>query len=217
MKWLKLRNQKIAAILAAVSIVMLTGCSSAKTVQEPASNQETTGYETEVGQNTSDVSESQEEKTADTVGTFNTTDILGTAYTEKIFEDSELTMVNVFTTWCTPCVEELPELEKLYQAMKGKGVKVVGIVMDTVNENGKQDQEIIEKAKVLKERTGVTYPLLIPDAANLNGRLSGINSYPETFFVDKDGNIVGESYNGSGGMEDWKEVVENELANLERK
>ncbi len=39
-------------------------------------------------------------------------------------------MVNIFTTWCSPCVAEMPELEKLYQQMKDKGVGVVGVVLD---------------------------------------------------------------------------------------
>ena len=48
----------------------------------------------------------------------------------------------------------------------------------------------------------------------MNGRLTGIQAFPETFFVDKDGNIVGETYSGSGSLEDWLEVVEQELANV---
>ncbi len=51
---------------------------------------------------------------ATNVGTFETTDIDGNTYTEKVFSDYDLTLVNAFTTWCSPCVNELPELEKLY-------------------------------------------------------------------------------------------------------
>lgn len=134
---------------------------------------------------------------ATTVGSFETTDIEGNAYTEKVFSDYDLTLVNAFTTWCSPCVNEMPELEKLYEEMKDQGVGVVGMVLDTVNDNGETDEAVVEKAKVLKEKTGVTYPLLIPDAGNLNGRISGIQSFPESFFVDKDGNIVGEAIMGS--------------------
>ena len=63
----------------------------------------------------------------------------------------------------------------------------------------------------MAEQTGVTYPFLIPDAGYLNGRLMGINAVPETFFVDKDGNIVGETYTGSRSLDEWKSVVEQEL------
>ena len=151
---------------------------------------------------------------ATTVGSFETTDIEGNAYTEKVFSDYDLTLVNAFTTWCSPCVNEMPELEKLYEEMKDQGVGVVGMVLDTVNDNGETDEAVVEKAKVLKEKTGVTYPLLIPDAGNLNGRISGLQSFPESFFVDKDGNIVGEAIMGSNDLEGWKEAVEKELEEI---
>lgn len=151
---------------------------------------------------------------ATTVGSFETTDIEGNAYTEKVFSDYDLTLVNAFTTWCSPCVNEMPELEKFYEEMKDQGVGVVGMVLDTVNDNGETDEAVVEKAKVLKEKTGVTYPLLIPDAGNLNGRISGIQSFPESFFVDKDGNIVGEAIMGSNDLEGWKEAVEKELEEI---
>jgi len=48
----------------------------------------------------------------------------------------------------------------------------------------------------------------------MNGRLSDMQSYPETFFVDKNGNIVGKTYGGSAGLEEWTEVAEKELAAL---
>ena len=151
---------------------------------------------------------------ADTVGTFETTDIDGNAYTEKVFSDYDLTLVNAFTTWCSPCVNEMPELEKLYEEMKEQGVGVVGMVLDTVGDDGSVNDETVKKAQVLKEKTGVTYPLLIPDSGFLNGRIQGLQSFPESFFVDKEGNIVGDPIMGSNDFDGWKEAVENQLAAL---
>ena len=151
---------------------------------------------------------------ADNVGTFETTDIDGNTYTEKVFSDYDLTLVNAFTTWCSPCVNEMPELEKLYQEMKDQGVGVVGKVLDSVSEDGTPDDSIVQKAQLLKEKTGVTYPLLIPDKGFLNGRISGLQSFPESFFVDKDGNIVGDPIMGSNTFDGWKEAVEKQLAAL---
>ena len=151
---------------------------------------------------------------ADNVGTFETTDIDGNTYTEKVFSDYDLTLVNAFTTWCSPCVNEMPELEELYQEMKDQGVGVVGMVLDSVSEDGTPDDSIIQKAQLLKEKTGVTYPLLIPDKGFLNGRISGLQSFPESFFVDKDGNIVGDPIMGSNTFDGWKEAVEKQLAAL---
>lgn len=151
---------------------------------------------------------------ADNVGTFETTDIDGNTYTEKVFSDYDLTLVNAFTTWCSPCVNEMPELEKLYQEMKDQGVGVVGMVLDSVSEDGTPDDSIVQKAQLLKKKTGVTYPLLIPDKGFLNGRISGLQSFPESFFVDKDGNIVSDPIMGSNTFDGWKEAVEKQLAAL---
>lgn len=151
---------------------------------------------------------------ADNVGTFETTDIDGNTYTEKVFSDYDLTLVNAFTTWCSPCVNEMPELEELYQEMKDQGVGVVGMVLDSVSEDGTPDDSIVQKAQLLKKKTGVTYPLLIPDKGFLNGRISGLQSFPESFFVDKDGNIVSDPIMGSNTFDGWKEAVEKQLAAL---
>ena len=151
-----------------------------------------------------------------TVGKFETKGVDGKDYTEKVFSDYDLTLVNIFTTWCSPCVNEIPELEKLYEEMKEKGVGVVGVVLDTVGDDGKQDDATVKKAGVLQEKTKASYPFLIPDSTMMNGRLNGISAFPEIFFVDKEGNIVGETYSGSHSLDEWKEIVEKELANVSK-
>ena len=140
-----------------------------------------------------DTSDSTEAAEGTNVGKFETTGVDGKTYTQDIFSKYDLTMVNIFTTWCSPCVNEIPDLEKLYQEMKDKGVK---------------------KAQVLQEKTKASYPFLIPDSGMMNGRLNGISAFPETFFVDKNGNIVGETYSGSHSLDEWKEIVEKELENV---
>ena len=151
-----------------------------------------------------------------TVGKFETKGIDGKDYTEKVFSDYDLTLVNVFTTWCSPCVNEIPELEKLYEEMKEKGVGVVGVVLDTVGDDAKQNEDTVKKAGVLQEKTKASYPFLVPDSTMMNGRLNGISAFPETFFVDKEGNIVGETYSGSHSLDEWKEIVEKELENVSK-
>ena len=151
-----------------------------------------------------------------TVGKFETKGIDGKDYTEKVFSDYDLTLVNIFTTWCSPCVKEIPELQELYKEMKEKGVGVAGVVLDTTDEKGNQDEEAVKKAGILQEKTKAKYPFLIPDTTMMNGRLQGISAFPETFFVDKDGNIVGDTYTGSHTLDEWKEIVEKELKNVSK-
>ena len=142
-----------------------------------------------------------------------TVDIDGKEFSGKDFSDYDLTMVNVFATWCSPCVQEIPDLAEIQKEMKDKGVNIVGVVTDTVDQTG-ENQEALEKAKLIRERSKAEYPFLIPDKSNFNGRLSGIQAFPETFFVDKKGQIVGETYSGSRNKKAWMEIIEKELAKV---
>lgn len=149
----------------------------------------------------------------DSVGSFTTEDINGEEYTEAAFQEADLTMVNVFATWCGPCVNEIPYLAELDEKMKDKGVQVIGVVMDAVKGTEK-DEEGIKKAQILAEKTKAEYPFLLPDSGYMNGRLAYVQAFPETFFVDKNGNIVGETYSGSRSLEEWEEIVNTELEGL---
>ena len=206
---MKYRWQKICAFSLAciLCLTALSGCSS-----DQSSSSKNSGNSQNAQTEASDTK--SDSTFGKSLGEFTTQDINGKTYTQDIFKDYDLTLVNVFTTWCSPCVSEIPDLEKLHQAMADKGANVVGIVLDTLDENGDIDPSVVEKAQLLAEKTGATYPFLLPDETGLNGRLTGIDSFPETFFVDRNGNIVGETYSGSGSLEDWTEVVNQELENL---
>ena len=155
----------------------------------------------------------EEMREGDSVGSLTTEDINGEEYTEAVFQEADLTMVNVFATWCGPCVNEIPYLAELDEKMKDKGVQVIGIVMDAVKGTEK-DEEGIKKAQILAEKTKAEYPFLLPDSGYMNGRLAYVQAFPETFFVDKNGNIVGETYSGSRSLEEWEEIVNTELEGL---
>ena len=209
---MKFRMKVLCSLLTAAMCCtpVLSGCSSQ---EEPSlAQEEAEGKEQDV----LDETDGAAGEGAGNLGKFSMEDINGSAYTEELFADHDLTMVNVFTTWCTPCIREIPDLEKLHKEMEGQGVGVVGIVLDAIGSSGKVDEEAVEKAKILAEKTGAAYPFLIPDEGYLGGRLAGIAAVPETFFVDKDGNIVGETYSGSRSFEDWKGIVEKELEGVAR-
>ncbi len=148
----------------------------------------------------------------DTVGTFSTEDIFGNKYTQDLFAKYDLTLVNVFATWCSPCVEEIPELEKLRSEYEKEGIKlgVVAVVLDAKTYSG-LDEGAIERAQTLYERSGAEFPFLIPDDGDMNGRLTGIESVPESFFVNSSGVIVSEPYIGANSLKGWKKIVDSEL------
>ncbi len=208
-----MKRKKLCALFLSslFCLTLLNGCASEKNTSEEVQEQQTTSQDNDKVSN-EDSTENQESETSDdtdgNVGEFSMQDIQGETYTQDMFADYDLTMVNVFTTWCTPCVNEIPDLQKLWEEKKEQGINVVGIVLDSIDAYGTVDQETVEKAKLLSERTGAVYPFLIPDSSYMNGRLAGIEAVPETFFVDKNGDIVDETYSGSRSFEDWQSIVE---------
>lgn len=112
-------------------------------------------------------------------------------------------------------LDELKRTE-VQNEMKSKGVNIVGVVTDAVDDNG-ENKEAIEKSKLIHEKTKASYPFLMPDKTNFNGRLNGIQAMPETFFVDSNGNIVGDTYSGAKSAKEWKQVIEKELKKIKNK
>lgn len=123
---------------------------------------------------------------------FATHDIMGNEVTNEVFKDAELTVVNVWGTFCGPCIEEMPDLQALSEKYEGK-VQLIGIVGDV---NGIEDTEHVEAAKEITEQAGVKFTNLVL-SEDLYDFMSGIVGFPTTIFVDKDGTIIGDPIVGS--------------------
>lgn len=123
---------------------------------------------------------------------FTTHDIMGNEVTNEVFKDAELTVVNVWGTFCGPCIEEMPDLQALSEKYEGK-VQLIGIVGDI---NGIEDTEHVEAAKEITEQAGVKFTNLVL-SEDLYDFMSGIVGFPTTIFVDKDGTIIGDPIVGS--------------------
>ena len=211
----KRRKPAVLVLLILLVSLFLSACSSGQgTSQGGAEALESNDTESSEAAKTPDTSEEAEPETVYHVGSFTMEDINGNIHTEAMFQDYDLTMVNVFATWCSPCIAEIPDLEQLSQDMADNGVGVVGIVLDTADGEGGVDADALDAAKTLAQELETTYPFLVPDAGLMNGLLTGIQSIPTTFFVDSEGNLTGYAYVGSRSLEDWTEIVTNELERL---
>jgi len=111
-----------------------------------------------------------------------------------LFKSNNVTVVNYWFSTCKPCVGELPELEALNKKLAEKGGQVVGINTFTIG----GDKTAISEAKDILSKKGVTYKNIWFDSNSDAGKFtSGIFSYPTTYVVDKNGNIVGEPIVGA--------------------
>ena len=143
---------------------------------------------------------------------FSAKDFEGNTVTKDIFADYDLTMVNLWTTTCSYCIEEMPVLNELRKEFQDDGVRfnIISVCMDVGNTEEINDTGL-KKAKEIVEKAGAEYPALIPDSVLLEGRLKGIQAFPESFFVDSEGNVVSEPYVGAMPKNHWRVTMKNEI------
>ena len=154
-----------------------------------------------------------------TYGSFNkftTVDLSGKKVTEDIFKGKKLTMINIWATFCGPCINEMPDLAALNKEYADKDFQVIGIVCDVGYSNeGYYDSSLYQSAVEIVEMTGADYVNLLPSQSLDFIKLREVYSVPETIFVDENGNVVGSNYVGSRSLESWKIIVDSILDSME--
>lgn len=151
-----------------------------------------------------------------------TVDIEGNPVTKDLFAENDLTLINVWATFCGPCIREMPELEELHQEYRqqeyeGKKVGIIGLLVDSSTADivaGLSDEER-KLAKEIIEQTGVTYPQILVSDALAQTEFKRIAQFPTTYLVDKDGAFVGEAIAGARTREEWKQVIEEYLQKVQ--
>lgn len=116
------------------------------------------------------------------------------AKSSTLFAGNTVTVVNFWFTTCSPCVGELSDLEALNKSLSEKGGEVVGINSFTLD----GDKTAISEAKDVLTKKGASYKNIWFESNSEAGKFtSGLYSYPITYVVDKNGNIVGDPITGA--------------------
>ena len=127
---------------------------------------------------------------------FTTTDINGNIVSLSDYSGCDVIMINMWEPWCGPCVSEMPELERLYQDYKDRGVLLIGVYATEDGVDG-----------VLAD-TGVTYPILHYTEA-FDVLQTGY--VPTTVFFNSNAGIVGETEIGAHSYEEWAAILDGLL------
>ena len=159
--------------------------------------------------------QSSASETAGILSQFAAQDLQGDSINQEIFQGHKLTMVNVWATFCTPCINEMPDLGELSQEYSDKGVQIVGMVSDAMASDGSIDKEQVALAQEIVDSTAANYTHILP-GEDLYGLLYQITSVPTTFFVDEEGNQVGNTYLGAKDKEAWKAIIDQLLEEVEK-
>lgn len=194
--------KRIPFVLLGISLaglLALGGCSSAgQKTFTVTDEQETTDSPSDAEQTT---------EQAGVLSSFSTTDLDGNIVDQSVLEDYDLTMVNVWATFCRPCIKEMPDLGELAQEYADENVQIVGLVSDVLNTDGSISEEQVQTARDIVEQTGANYLHLLP-SADLFGVLGQISAVPTTFFVDSEGKQVGYAVVSAQSKEKWMETID---------
>ena len=150
-------------------------------------------------------------KTSSQAFAFESVDLDGKEISSDLYSNNKITMINIWGTFCGPCIREMPDLAKLSEENKSKGVEIIGIPIDIIDDWGKLDSRLKADALMIIEKTGVKYKNVVPTVPMFQTMLRGIQAVPTTFFVDKNGNQIGTAYLGSRGQKDWQKIIDKLL------
>ena len=143
---------------------------------------------------------------------FSATDLDGNTVDQTIFADYDLTMINIWATFCQPCISEMPELGRLHADYEEKGVQVIGLVSDVTTAEGTISESQVDLAREIVQTTGAAYIHLLPSEDLNRIVLWQIYAVPTTIFVNRQGDLVGYAYMGAADYETWAQRIEDTLA-----
>lgn len=209
--------KKRNTVILFMTLIFLTACGTAANVQEeetiPRHSEEMTAeQESGASGEATEQTTGQAEEKEGTLASFSTYDLDGAVVDESVFAGHKLTMINIWATFCGPCLREMPQLGELAAEYAEKDVQIIGIVADIQqNKDGTFAEEDVKKVRELVEQTGADYLHLLPSSDLIKAKLKDVSAVPETIFVDDKGNLIGESYLGSRSGEDWAVIIDQIL------
>lgn len=139
--------------------------------------------------------------------TFTCMDLDGNSVTAGLFADSRLTMVNVWATYCGPCLNEMPGLGELAGEYAPEDFQLVGIVSDVMEGT---DPDGLDYLGEIIQKTGADYPHLLLNESLYNAMLTEVSAVPTTFFFDENGQLL-DMVIGAREKSDWKEIIDGFL------
>ncbi len=197
-----MKKIRILAVLALSLGLLLSACSSEE-------EGDTGAMGTGGGEEQEASQDDAEEGYGKIFGDFETVTFTGDTLTQDVFGEAELSMVNIWATYCGPCIQEMPHLAQLSEEYAGQGVQILGLISDVTEPGDETAAQIIEE-------TGAGYMHFLPSAELQSGVLSLVSAVPTTIFVDREGNMVGQGYAGAMSKEDWAKIIEEKLGEVQQ-
>ena len=110
-------------------------------------------------------------------------------------------VVNFWASWCVPCRDEAPVLQTTYERYRDQGLVVLGVDVNDFRQD----------ARRFMKRYGLSYPVVYDGKGSTVGKW-GVRGFPETFFVDRTGKLVGERIEGAVDIERNRDAFQRGVA-----
>ena len=136
--------------------------------------------------------------------------IYGENVSEDVFANSKLTMINVWATFCGPCINEMPDLGEIAKAYDIADFQMIGIVSDVLE----GDVEMLAEAKEIVDETGADYTHLLLNEELYMNLVGASDSVPTTYFFNQKGELLGYLV-GAQSKEVWEEIINGLLEEME--
>jgi thiol-disulfide isomerase/thioredoxin len=189
-------------MLAVVLILGLSGCAKeAEQASAPVQEQKPSVQTAAAGQGGSLLIRKGHELASITGVT-----LKGEQHGPSLLKNSSVTMLNVWTTTCPYCIDEMPILEEVSLELRAEGLQIIGIIGDGMyNKNA---------ALGVIDRTGVTYLNIVPEGTFTKTIMDIAYAVPTTIFIDSDGRMIGEPILGARSKEFFLEQARSALAGM---
>jgi peroxiredoxin len=128
---------------------------------------------------------------------FKAVDLQGKRISLNNYKNKKVVLLNFWASWCPPCRAELPDMAKVYDNLKSKGLVIIGVA----ESSSKSDVEQLVKQNKIK------YPIIMDTNGSIANLYGGINAVPTDFLIDKNGNIVNKQVGMFFGENSIKDFV----------
>ena len=167
----------------------LSSVSQSQVGTDAGSSTEDDADEPEEGNEDADSAQDEEDSDQTTRAyEFELTDQFGNTHKLEDYK-GKVIFLNFWATWCGPCRNEMPEIQKLYEEYAAQGdsaeVAIIGVAGPGMGGEGSK-----EEITAFMEENGYTYPVLMDETGEMFSYY-GISAFPTTFMIDREGNVYG--------------------------
>ncbi|NLM05172.1 MAG: TlpA family protein disulfide reductase [Clostridiales bacterium] len=151
----------------------------------------------------------------DNIGTIDGITLDDIEVNNDIIKENDLTMINIWATFCPPCIEEMPDLGEINREYDNEGKKfaIIGVVTDVADMAGNINEDTLELANEIIELTGADYTHIIPGDEFIKSYLYKVSVIPTTVFVNNEGEIL-KTVVGANTKAKWIDIIDEVMAEI---